>query len=40
MRMDSLTAPLLRELIDHIDVFKQMAQAKAERKESLSTIAL
>ena len=36
MQMDNLTSPLLRELIDHIDIFlKQRAQAKVERNESL-----
>ena len=40
MRMDRLTAPLLRELIDRIDVFETRAQAKTEPKESLSITAL
>lgn len=35
MQMDNLTSPLLRELIDHIDILKQRAQAKVERNESL-----
>ena len=40
MRMDSLTAPLLRELIDHIDVFETEGTGKSRHRESLSTTAL
>ena len=37
MRMDRLTAPLLRELIDHIDVFETEGTGKSRHRESLST---
>ena len=40
MRMDRLTAPLLRELIDHIDVFETEGTGKSRHRESLSTTAL
>lgn len=31
MRMDRLTAPLLRELIDHIDVFETEGKSRTQR---------
>ena len=40
MRMDRLTAPLLRERIDHIDVFETEGTGKAAPKESLFTTVL
>ena len=40
MRMDKLTAPLLRELIDHIDVFETEGTGKSRTQELLSITAL
>ena len=40
MRMDRLTAPLLRERIDHIDVFETEGTGKAAPKDSLFTTVL